>query len=89
LVVGQDTESNPAVTPGSDMDWTVHALPFHRSASGSFTSALVPQNPTAVQLVADGQETPSASPVFEPAGRGIDSRVQTLPFQNAVRGSNE
>jgi hypothetical protein len=63
LADGQETP-NRTVYPepaGSGTVWAVHVLPFQESAVGLWDPFTVMCPPTAMQSVADGQETPSAS----------------------------
>jgi hypothetical protein len=74
--------SEPPVEPvGFGMAWTRHLLPFQ--ASARFTVSLVAFKkalPTAVQAVADVQDTPNKVPLEAPRGRTACWIRQRVPF---------
>jgi hypothetical protein len=70
-------EGKSRPTPGVEVVWIVHVLPFQNSAS----VAPMPLLPTAVQAVADVHETPFRLP---PLGLGVVWVVQVLPSQRST-----
>ncbi len=74
-----DTESRLGDCPGLGVDWMVHAVPFHCSAS-------VPrvESPTAMHAVEDVQDTPEKPLDCAPDGFGVDWTAQVVPFHRSV-----
>ena len=73
-----DTEFRLApVGPG--VDWTVHCVPFQRSASAPEVEL-----PTAVHARAELHDTPFREPL--PAGSVTGTTVQVTPFQRSASG---
>src|SRR5215472_12210511 len=64
---------------GFGVDFTVHFVPFHRSASVPRLEA-----PTAVHTVEDVHDTPEKPPNCAPAGIGVGWIVQAVPFQRSA-----
>ena len=87
---GQDTPysaSSVAESVGLGMDWVFQVDPFQRSASGTRKNELFSYSPTAVQAVADEQDTPHRSALGDPAGVGVGWIAQVLPFHRSARVS--
>ncbi len=74
-----DTESRLGDCPGLGVDWMVHAVPFHCSAS-------VPrvESPTAMHAVEDVQDTPEKPLDCAPDGFGVDWTAQVVPFHRSA-----
>jgi hypothetical protein len=84
----QDTPArllNDAPT-GIGMGWTVHVVPFQPSASG-VRAELEITAPTASHAVAAPQDTPLTDALVTPAGRGIVTSDQVVPFQVSANGA--
>src|SRR6266516_4226862 len=64
-----DSTLRPPGPAGSGVDWAVQADPFHSSASVPVVAPAC-RCPTAVQAVADVQDTPDNWPWFDPDGSG-------------------
>jgi hypothetical protein len=81
-----DTPLNPlSATPGGfGTLWIVQLLPFHVSAKLSWCLALT-YDPTAVQAVVDGHETPFSWLALAPAGLGVSWTDQLAPSQRSAR----
>jgi len=81
----QDTPSNslPLVT-GFGLDCSTHLVPFQRSATVSNLEPVALLFPTAVQAVADEQDTPTRTPSLEPDGFGVGWTTHLLPFQRSA-----
>ncbi len=62
--------------------WTLHAVPFHRSAR-SMPPALVNVNPIAVQADGAWHATPNSWP--PPEGVGVGWMLQAVPFHRSAR----
>jgi hypothetical protein len=78
-----------AVSPapaGSGTSWIVQVLPSQRSASGDSATALLTDDPAAVQAVAEVQETADNRNSSPPAGAGTGWNTQVLPFQVSANG---
>ena len=56
---------------GFGVRWIDQLLPFHRSASVTSPPARLVENPTAVQELGDGHDTPSSLLDMPPAGFGV------------------
>jgi hypothetical protein len=70
------------------MAWTRQLLPFQASARFTLVSAAWPGVlPTAVQTVADGQDTPAKPPLLAPAGSMVRWICQRVPFHLSARGN--
>src|SRR5215469_14867790 len=78
FVAEQDTPNSALFTwpAGTGVDWLVHLLPSHRSASGVEVFWVVVVVPTAVQAEAEVHET-AKNPLSWPAGLGA---VSTFHF---------
>ena len=70
---GHDTPLSPAVLarPGLGVCWIDQRVPCHRCASVTSMSALSVKNPTAVQGLSVGHDTPPNWPYVAPAGVGV------------------
>jgi hypothetical protein len=66
---------------GLGVGWMTQVVPFQRSASVCGWPKGRKYDPTAVQEVADGQDTPSRSPCAVPVGLGVVWMDQAVPFQ--------
>jgi hypothetical protein len=76
-----DTERSVALLSVAGV-WIDHVAPFHRSISTEVPA----QPPTAVQTVADEQDTPLRRLLAKPTGRGTDCMDQLEPFQRSASG---
>jgi hypothetical protein len=88
VAVGQDTPytaSSVAELVGLGMDWAVQVDPFQRSASGTRKNELLSYSPTAVQAVADEQDTACSSALEDPAGFGVGWIAHVVPFHRSAR----
>jgi hypothetical protein len=74
-----DTEVRNGDGPGLGVDWMLHAVPSHCSAS-------VPrlESPTAVHAVEDAHDTPDKPLPCAPDGFGVDCTAQEVPFQRSA-----
>jgi hypothetical protein len=74
-----DTDNRLGDCPGLGVDWMLHAVPFHCSAS-------VPrfEDPTAMHAVEDVQDTPEKELDCAPDGFGVDCTAQEVPFQRSA-----
>lgn len=63
---------------GSGVAWMVHRVPSHFSASGTVEPPLSVPVPTAKQVLAVGQDTPSR-PLLPPGGIAAACSVQAVP----------
>ena len=84
----QDTaNSELLVEPlGAGMAWTRQLVPFQTSARLTLVSAALPGVlPTAVQAVADGQDTPEKEALLAPVGNSVDWICQRVPFHLSAR----
>jgi hypothetical protein len=68
---------------GLGVGWTAHLVPFQRSATES-SEAAFPYHPTAVQAVADEQDTPVSRVRLAPVGLGVGWTAQVVPFQRSA-----
>ena len=85
VAVGQDTPEKRLALPGwSGVGWIPHPAPSRRSARVWASPSRV-ESPTAVQLVAEGQETPKKIVDPEPDGVGVAWMVQADPFHTSTR----
>jgi len=76
LAEEQDTPENTSVGPGGlGVVWVVQDVPFHRSARVTTSPELLRMLPTAVQALADVQDTP-----FRLVTVGPVWIVQVVPF---------
>jgi hypothetical protein len=86
----QDTaDSKLVVEPwGAGTAWTRQLVPFHFSARFTLVSAAWPGVlPTAVQAVADGQDTPTKPPLSVPLGSLTGWIRQRVPFHLSASGN--
>src|SRR6516165_1634993 len=88
LADGHDTPliPLPAAPAGFGVAWMVHAVPFHRSASGAgaLVVLLVTAAPAAVQARAEVHDTAPSSLPEAPAGFGVAWMVHVVPFQRSA-----
>jgi hypothetical protein len=73
------TEVRMGDGPGLGVDWMVHAVPSHRSASAPRL-----EDPTAVHAVEDVHDTPEKPLPCAPAGFGVGCTAQEVPFQRSA-----
>ena len=85
LARGQETLPSPLVSGTSGVASIVHAVPFHRSAIGWWSSAPSIIPPTAMQVAALGQDTEDMPSSIEELGAGSDWIDQLLPFHRSAR----
>jgi hypothetical protein len=86
----QDTpDSKLLVEPlGAGTAWTRQLVPFQDSARFTLVSGVLPGVlPTAVQAVADGQDTPTKPPLLAPVGSTVRWIRQRVPFHLSARGN--
>jgi hypothetical protein len=70
------------------MAWTRQLVPFQASARFALVSVTLPGVlPTAVQAVADGQDTPAKPPLLAPGGSMVGWIRQRVPFHLSARGN--
>jgi hypothetical protein len=69
---------------GFEVVWMDQLVPFQRSASVRWVPVLAVKLPTAVQAVADVHETPLSPLAVAPAGFGVFSIDQVVPFQRSA-----
>ena len=82
LAVVHDTPLNWA--PGTlGVFWIDHAVPFHTSASEELPEPVVAA-PTAMQNVAEAQETPVSVADSAPAGLGVLRTDHAVPFHDSA-----
>ncbi len=75
-----DTPLKPA--PGTlGVCWIDQAVPFHASASVELPESVVP---TAMQNVAEVQETPTSELRLAPEGLGVFRTDHAVPFQDSA-----
>jgi hypothetical protein len=70
---------------GLGVVWIVQLVPFQASANVAVAAAPLVNDPTAVQTVADGHDTPLSWLPVAPAGFGVLWTAQLLPFQASAR----
>ena len=86
----QDTPSNlDSTVPIGRAVCTFQLVPFQRSARGTVVSELFWKNPTAVQFVADVQETSVSEALWAPVGLGPVWILQVVPFQRSASAAVE
>jgi hypothetical protein len=90
VVDAHDTRSSvvPRAPAGLGVDTTNQLVPSHAS-TGARSSLLPEEVPTAVQAVADAQETPLSTLSRAPCGVAIDWTDQRVPFQASARSTKE
>jgi hypothetical protein len=84
----QETLPRPLVAgPGLGLGTMVQVVPFQDSMSVLGRPVLVMYEPTAVQSLAETQETPMRSfmPLRWGAALGLGTTVQVVPFQDSTR----
>jgi hypothetical protein len=74
-----DTEFRLGDGPGLGVDWMLHAVSSHRSASVPRLEA-----PTAVHAVEDVHDTPEKPLPCAPDGFGVDCTAQEVPFHRSA-----
>ena len=81
-----DTPLNPepAAPAGPGTAWTLHAVPFQRSASGTVVWAPSVSFPAAVQAAAAGHDTARSSPACDPAAAETGWMLQAVPFHRSA-----
>jgi len=80
----------PVEDLGVGIDWSRHLLPFQ--ASARFTLRCVPLwivLPTAVQAVADAQDTPLKAVLLAPVGMAVGRIRQRVPFHLSASVNDE
>jgi hypothetical protein len=70
---------------GLGVDWMDQLVPFQTSASVPRVEALFSYEPTATQLVLDGQRIPDSSLDIAPLGLGVVCLVHDVPFERSAR----
>ena len=84
LVETQETPSRTLKALGLGVGWMTHIAPFHDSAN-VLVAPLTCAEPTAVQEVADTQETLVNELYVAPLGVGVGSIDQAVPFHCSAR----
>ena len=64
--------------------WSIQLPPFHRSANCPTVPAGLVRKPTAVQDLDDTHDTPSSPLLLAPAGVGVVSIDQPLPYHRCA-----
>src|SRR5580700_6560957 len=72
---------------GLGTDWTVHSMPFQRSAKAKSMCELFWYSPTATHEVADVHDTRVSRLESAPVGLGGASTVHVVPFQRSASGT--
>jgi hypothetical protein len=82
----QETPNNiPPPAEGLGVAWMDHRVPFHRSARVMSVPEWVNALPTATQAEADVQSTALSVLLAAPAGLGVGSALQLVPFHRSAR----
>jgi hypothetical protein len=76
----------PGALCGLGVGWTLHLLPFQRSATVCTIPSVKWRSPVVVQADGEVQEMPPRKVCTAPAGLGVGRMLQTFPFQRSVRG---
>jgi len=84
-----EEQETPNKTPppagGLGVAWMDHLVPSHRSARVVSVPDRVNALPTATQAEDDGQSTAFSVLPGAPAGLGVDSALQLVPFHRSAR----
>jgi hypothetical protein len=80
-----ETPSSPLPVVLLGVDWMAHVLPFQCTAKGE--SVFFWYQPTAVQLVGEGQEIAARPVVDAPDWWGTGWMAHVLPFQCSTKGT--
>jgi hypothetical protein len=75
----------PPPADGLGVAWMDHLVPSHRSARVIPVPERVIENPTASQAEDDGQSTAFSALLGAPAGLGVGSALQLVPFHRSAR----
>jgi hypothetical protein len=76
--------SAPVAPAGTAAAWLFHAAPFHDSTTAVWVPAASKERPTAVQSVAEPQNTPARAVFVAPAGLSVVSIFQVVPFHDSA-----